>query len=538
MPGEAVTLQLGHYAGCVGAHWWGLQAAALRSPGEHNELRAAALLRSARGPGGTESPEPRLVALELKGGVGALRADGADTEPPVSWDGAVADCRERGRAPRDTGSRRGDAAGDAKGNAGAAGPGSQDAPSPRLWSDYLSVNLHPQSLYVIRQYLHDGDCGCLEGFGQGESLLQDPACVEELEDRLHFFVEECDYLQGFQVLCDLHNGFSGVGARVTELLHDEYARKGILTWGLTPVLAAVGDPQKSFCRLMNTALGIAHLSRHSSLFCPLSLNGSLGLRPEPPVTFPYIKYNASLSYHSSAVLAAALDTLTAPYRLCSSQASMLHLADSLTFSGRKVVAAWAALPLPALAGSALPDVLGAHRDVPWQLLSSCKERKFSSCFAQSAVLRGLCQEQGSSRERESPEQVLQQYLHTQFPGAFSTAHVLRQPCPTRAPFPQFFSPLLSPRGFLGDRARGSSPAAVGSVPVLAALQSCPALRALLSGLARELRPRRWGSSCTAGLELDDVQEALEELRSLAQCYETETGTGAAADGSQDEADSD
>lgn len=25
MPGEAVTLQLGHYAGCVGAHWWGLQ---------------------------------------------------------------------------------------------------------------------------------------------------------------------------------------------------------------------------------------------------------------------------------------------------------------------------------------------------------------------------------------------------------------------------------------------------------------------------------------------------------------------------------
>ncbi|NWS07595.1 MSTO1 protein, partial [Motacilla alba] len=185
---------------------------------------------------------------------------------------------------------QGDAAGDAKGDPGAAGPGaapggSQDAPSVRLWSDYLNVHLHPKSVYVIRQYLHDGDCGCLEAFGQGESLLQDPACVEELEDRLHFYVEECDYLQGFQVLCDLHNGFSGVGAKVTELLHDEYSRKGILTWGLTPVLSAVGgwiffpqDPQKSFYRLMNTALGIAHLSRHSSLFCPLSLSGSLGLK--------------------------------------------------------------------------------------------------------------------------------------------------------------------------------------------------------------------------------------------------------------------
>ncbi|XP_038017766.1 protein misato homolog 1 [Motacilla alba alba] len=400
MPGEAVTLQLGHFSGCVGAHWWGLQAAALRGPAEPAELRAAALLRFGRGPAGPETPSPRLVALELKGGVGALGADGAGTEPPVSWDGAVADYRERGRASRDTGSRRGDAAGDAKGDPGAAGPGaapggSQDAPSVRLWSDYLNVHLHPKSVYVIRQYLHDGDCGCLEAFGQGESLLQDPACVEELEDRLHFYVEECDYLQGFQVLCDLHNGFSGVGAKVTELLHDEYSRKGILTWGLTPVLSAVGDPQKSFYRLMNTALGIAHLSRHSSLFCPLSLSGSLGLKPEPPVTFPYIKYNASLNYHSSAILAAALDTLTAPYRLCSSQGSMLHFADSLTFSGRKVVAARAALPFPALSGSSLPDALSAHQEVPWKLLSSWKEQKVSSCFAQSVVLRGMCQEKAT-----------------------------------------------------------------------------------------------------------------------------------------------
>lgn len=34
----------------------------------------------------------------------------------------------------------------------------------------------------------------LEAFGQGEALLQG-SVLEELEDRLHFFVEECDYLQ-------------------------------------------------------------------------------------------------------------------------------------------------------------------------------------------------------------------------------------------------------------------------------------------------------------------------------------------------------
>ncbi|NXH06705.1 MSTO1 protein, partial [Loxia leucoptera] len=216
---------------------------------------------------------------------------------------------------------------------------------------------------------------------------------------------------------------------------------------------------------------------------------------------------------------------------------MLHFADSLTFSGRKVVAAWAALPFPALSGSSLPDVLSAHQDLPWKLLSSWKEQKVSSCFAQSVVLRGMCQEKATRsplHSCESPGQVLQHYLHTQFPGAFSTCQVLQQPCHTQPPFPQFFSPLLSRRGFLLDRAQGFSSAGVQSMPVLAALQSCPGLHSLLSGLCRELRPRRWGGSCAAGLEQDDFQEALEELRTLAQCYET--GCGAA--GSEEEGDSD
>ncbi|NWR05295.1 MSTO1 protein, partial [Paradoxornis webbianus] len=218
---------------------------------------------------------------------------------------------------------------------------------------------------------------------------------------------------------------------------------------------------------------------------------------------------------------------------------MMHFADSLTFSGRKVVAAWAALPFPALSGSSLPDTLSAHQqDVPWKLLSSWREQKVSCCFAQSVVLRGICQEKATRsplHSCESPEQMLQQFLHTQFPGAFSTSHVLQQPCDTRPPFPQFFSPLLTRRGFLPDKAQGSSSGGVQSIPVLAALQSSPVLHSLLSGLCRELRAphvRRWSSFFAAGVEHDDFQEALEELKTLSQCYEA--GFGA----SEDEGDSD
>lgn len=73
--------------------------------------------------------------------------------------------------------------------------------------------------------------------------------------------------------------------------------------------------------------------------------------------------------------------------------------------------------------------------------------------------------------------------------------------------------------------------------MLAALQSSPALHTLLCSLYKDLRKlnmRRWASFFAAGLEQDNFQEALEELRTLSQCYET----GFEADESEDEADSD
>ncbi|NXR01616.1 MSTO1 protein, partial [Sagittarius serpentarius] len=221
---------------------------------------------------------------------------------------------------------------------------------------------------------------------------------------------------------------------------------------------------------------------------------------------------------------------------------MMHLAETLNFSGRKVVAAWASLPFPALRGCSLPDTLCAYQqDVPWKLLSSCREQKVSCCFAQSVVLRGICKEEKRATSPlhacESTEQILQHYLHSVFPGAFSTSHVLEQPCNTLPPYPQFFSPLLTRQGFLLDKPPCYSSAGVESIPVLAALQSSPVLHTLLYSLYKDLQKlntRRWASFFSAGVEQDDFQEALQELRTLSQCYET----GFEADESEDEADSD
>nr|XP_042702220.1 protein misato homolog 1 isoform X7 [Chrysemys picta bellii] len=534
VPRAALTLQLGSYAGFVGAHWWNLQDAALRCESEVQEQERKicpdVLYRAGRTLSRQETYTPRLILMDLKGSLNSLKQEGClygDTkiDTSVAWQGNLMTHQEDPPAKnlflQDLSKLEGGMSSDG-GFSPRALPLSKDVSqlptqlhvsqkghqlegSVRVWSDYLRVRLHPRSIFMIHQYNDDGESSQLEAFGQGESLLHDPTYLEELEDRLHFYVEECDYLQGFQILCDLNNGFSGVGAKVTELLHDEYSGRGILTWGLTPVIHNVGVSWKDFYRLMNTVLGIVHLSSHSSLFCPLSLNGSLGLKPEAPVTLPYVHYD--------------------------------------------VVAAGTAVPFPMAYGQSLPDALCSYQlAVPWTPLSSCGEQKDSCCFAQSVVLRGIGKENhisnlppGSQPKSalhvcETGEEVLGSYLHARCPGTFSTSYLIQGPCKVLPPYPQFFSALLNKQGFLLDKLPSCS-TAVESIPVLTALQSSPALYSALYRLYKELHQvdvRRWASFFSAGIELYDFQEALHELRTLSQCYKTSSEL----DESEDEADTD
>uniref|UniRef100_A0A2K5NI77 Protein misato homolog 1 n=1 Tax=Cercocebus atys TaxID=9531 RepID=A0A2K5NI77_CERAT len=550
---EVLTLQLGHFAGFVGAHWWNQQDAALgratdakESPGE---LCPDVLYRTGRTLHGQDTYTPRLILMDLKGSLSSLKEEGGlyrdkQLDAAIAWCGKLTThkeelcpknpylqdflsaevrasvhflCLSSGSPPLTT--------------ATTPKPLIPTEASIRVWSDFLRVHLHPRSICMIQKYNHDGEAGRLEAFGQGESVLKEPKYQEELEDRLHFYVEECDYLQGFQILCDLHDGFSGVGAKAAELLQDEYSGRGIITWGLLPGPYHRGEAQRNIYRLLNTAFGLVHLTAHSSLVCPLSLGGSLGLRPEPPVNFPYLHYDATLPFHCSAILATALDTVTVPYRLCSSPVSMVHLADMLSFCGKKVVTAGATIPFPLAPGQSLPDSLMQFGGAtPWTPLSACGEPSGTRCFAQSVVLRGIdraCHTSQLTPGTPPPsslhacttgEEVLAQYLQQQQPRVMSSSHLLLTPCRVAPPYPHLFS-SCSPQGMVLD----GSPkgAAVESIPVFGALCSSSSLHQTLEALARDLTKldlRRWASFMDAGVEHDDVAELLQELQSLAQCY--------------------
>ncbi|MEQ2169794.1 hypothetical protein GOODEAATRI_028796, partial [Goodea atripinnis] len=419
----------------------------------------------------------------------------------------------------------------------------------------------------------------LETFGQGESLLQG-ALLEELEDKLHFFVEECDYLQ---VLCDLADGFVGLGSKVTELLQDSYGGRGILTWGMTPVghrdsvsdsnwficrfkmfckqdFSLIQTPFRDLCRLLNCSLGMVHMAAHSSLFCPLTLQGGLGRRPTSPPQFPLLTYDPSLWYHSSSVLALALDALTVSYRLRNNSVPMWQVADLLAVSGRKVVAAYGAIPFPMMSGGSLPDALSACADaLPWKPLSACPEAGEGQCYGQLTSLKGFEGQKLISCLAASPAWTNARRYHgnsrgepdclemfdwvcigpLRFPRL--ALQLVSSPSKLTPPFPQIFSQSLDAQGFL--RSEAPPPGALGpvisSVPVMTSLQSGPALDPWLSELHRATSAfdiRRVAPSfLSQGPEMAEYQEALEELRLLARCYRDDS-SGVMRSSSEEEDD--
>ncbi|KAL4624861.1 hypothetical protein GN956_G17675 [Arapaima gigas] len=562
---EVVTVQLGHYSNFVGTHWWNLQDASLSydpdSAAPPSELHSDVLFREGLTLRGHLTYTPRLIAVDLKGSLYTLRQEGSlydfgKETSTFTWSGEVVTYEE---TPATKNSFLQDLDKLIDGEILAEG----DFPSQpsqfqgavametvnsvmdhiqkeyqlegtvRVWSDFLRIHFHPRSISVINQYNHDGESQRLEAFGQGETLLQG-SLLEELEDRLHFFVEECDYLQGFQVLCDIADGFSGLGSKMTEMLRDSYGSRGILTWGMAPVAHPDSSLRRDVYHMMNYALGTINLANHSSFFCPLTLRGGLGRRPSTPTFFPYLHYDPMQWYHSSAVLALALDSLTVPYRLRHNSVPMWQVADTLAASGRKVVAAYGAIPFPMMQGSCLPDTLDSFSDaLPWKPLSACPELNDGRCFGQWVTLRGLGRQNLVSSlmpgtEPPSPlhsvfcgEEVVASYIAAHYPGSPLTVQLVSSPSKVTPPFPQFFHQSLAPQGLLQNSVPHPQ-SAVTCVPVLSSLQSTPALGPWLEEMQQGvslLDPRRVAPSfLSQGPEFEDFQEALEQLRTLAHCY--------------------
>lgn len=561
---EIVSLQIGHYSNFVGTHWWNIQESSfLYSPSEaqikDKEVNHDILWREGKTFKEEVTFTPRLIAVDLKGSLITLKQEGilyeTNQQDDIKWSGditlhkaspaekndflsnldkedqAIVECRKRTDTAeviddvdvKDTLSRTGTEANKSDSQL-VFGKVDHDLDNVvKVWSDFLRVYLHPKTIQIIEQYYHLNSLHPFDIYGAGIKAIDDYETKSEMEDRIHHFCEECDSLQGFHVLVDTHDGFGGVGAQTLQHLADEYTSKSVMTFGFTPANLPDDTPVSRANRILNSALSYQKCFTHSSLFFPLSLANSLWKTLGNYADFPQLDFKM-IDYHTSAILAATLDTASLPYRTVN-PIHMCDITDNFQSFGRKVGSMSSALPICMEADSNFLDVLqDLQGSLPWlSLTPHCSNQ--STPFMQSVVVRGIPETtprspRGIYSSCRSINDTLQVYLTENFNSCLNAGTVINTPCKVNTPFPHIFKKNVNKFGLVSTTER-SRFQGVETVPMMTSMQSSPDTAVLLNTLhsdAKKLNIRKHTRFLEAGLEEDDYQEILQDFVSLEKCY--------------------
>ncbi|CAK0855839.1 unnamed protein product, partial [Prorocentrum cordatum] len=271
---DILTLQFGHFANHVGAHFWnfqdeiaGIQDQKVDELAEDPPVDFERQYRRVDiGRDGSTSWQPRLIAVDLKGAMGAwgggvdeVQEDPNQLMSNLLWEyGAEefrADPLESHPFQQDllleeqhgagVGDQEGDemvADADAEENASEA---CEDAPvvetartaakydfrnTVKTWTDYLKVVLPASSIREL-QGLHHGVAPFVTYFdGKAIKGYEDEAVIDLVRRQL----ESCDRLDSVHTLVDAHNGFGGVANLVHSWLQEEQPKCGRLVVAVQP----------------------------------------------------------------------------------------------------------------------------------------------------------------------------------------------------------------------------------------------------------------------------------------------------------------
>ncbi|XP_050403855.2 protein misato homolog 1 isoform X2 [Patella vulgata] len=554
---EIVTLQIGHYSNFIGAHWWNLQESTFlydagREKGD-DCVNHDILFREGITFQGAVTYTPRLVAIDLKGSLNTLNRSGGlyedGREDEVKWSEDVTlheamsgpkneyltdlemECEESTSKRKCDYSKENedeDLLREAKREANDEifGPKFYQLNDDiRVWSDYMRTYLHPKSIHIINEYMHADEQRPFSVFGMGQHVFSDPDIFEQVEDRIRFFVEGCDQLQGFHILADACDGFAGSASCFLQYLEDEFHSKSRLTFGVTPPTLPDSTALDRCNRIINHALSYEKMCEYSSLYIPLSLATSLWRKIGAPQKFPYLQYKPELHYHTGAILASAVDTMTMPYRREDNSVHITDITQSFSTLGRKLASLSSSLPyVMAEDEQTFADSLMLLGDKsPWRSLSPHIHNSVSP-DVQSCVVRGIPSDRLKSRksllDKSSLSDILQQYLTDVYSNTQNSGCIMKESCCVSAPFPHIFTPDINRLGFLSSSPRLPKQG-VEKVPVMTSLQSSSEISNLFTSLHEEtsrFNIRKNHRFLDEGLDEDAFKVVLDNLQTLGSCY--------------------
>lgn len=347
--------------------------------------------------------------------------------------------------------------------------------SVRGWGDILRTRLHSRSV--------------LAGYVPGD---------EELEDRIRLYVEECDNIQGFNILLDGTESFP----EVLSFLDDEFSTKPRLTF---PIVSNVGELtwKNAATRLVRIFSLYHDAAAFSTLTVPLGCMKELSMKQEVPQVFPDLLFSPTI-YQTSAIIASFLDTFSLTYRTQNNPTDLSDVIAGLTVYGRKFSNASLALPFPITPNTSLQKFLEARDD---------KLPLYSSLTPGSSPETSLNQIFGFRGFNDNG--VLLQYLQY-LNSTVSSVKSITTPMPTLPPYPRIFSEHVSIKGSVDPIASRMPGFQVNQIGALAGLHTCYGLGSMLEDLSTLVSKIKINRLPEINEEVDIFREKLETMQHLAK----------------------
>ncbi|KAL3349727.1 hypothetical protein AABB24_022692 [Solanum stoloniferum] len=366
----------------------------------------------------------------------------------------------------------------------------------QYWTDFSKVHYHPQSLYELSGLW--ADIQEFDNYGLGKEAFCGHQHGEEIDDRLRFFVEECDHIQGIQCIVDDAGGFSGVSAMFLESIADEYPNVPVLLYNARNPSSHMDSKgrKQAISHYLHDAVSFSRLSELCKLIIPVGLPSLSGSRASQ-----FLCIKDEKPYHSSAVYAAAMHSFTLPFRMKQSgpSAESLYTSGALDMYGTVQMLAGqmrqnmvtildVAIPAPSLSDRAQQSFLGNLQP----LISDISEDVEDFHAVETMNIHGAVTS-GNQRAsiNEVKDAVESAYDNSVTRPKFSHLSASTCPLPIPLPFPLIFGNMVGQHGELletpisGSSSMGSLE--VHSIPMATRLRSSTAVLPFLERKLGNLR---------------------------------------------------
>ncbi|XP_031102792.1 protein misato homolog 1 [Ipomoea triloba] len=560
---EIVTIQFGSYANFIGSHFWNFQdelhglADSFESDEvfKNHSLNTDVLYRSGETQQGLLTYTPRLVSVDFQGSLGSMSSCGnmysekpSQSSDVLTWAGKVttqaSEPLKRNLFLQSLYVEENKV----------DGPDGRESDSHneiqdkdiveclengvQYWTDFSKVQFHPQSLYQLSGLWMDAQE--FDNYGIGRDTFHNHQRGEEINERLRFFIEECDHIQGIQFIVDDSGGFSGLAAEFLQNIADDYSNVPVLLYTVRSPGSFINtkSQKRNISQSLHNAVSFSRLASFSKLIVPIGLSSlstskasrRLCIKDEQP-------------YYTSAVYASALHSLSLPFRMeqpgptaesiyASGALNMYEVIHVLADQARQNIVSTldVSMPAPSLTGNQVQwSLLDNFVSLTLEVEQDNEDMHAMECMTIHGVL--------GSGSRRAPVYEVKRAVQDAYEKAisrpkFSHLSVACCPLPIPLPFPAIFGNSVGQHGELLETPITETPSRgsldVHSIPMASRLRSSTAILPFLESRLENLRKlaiqrgaigaqvlESWGFGRD---EVEDLGETLSKLVNTLKPY--------------------